>query len=60
MRVIKTVLDIKGAKRFKKNGAASVAVSVNDKVDPFSSGAFDPAKAKDDFRKMTQRTSYRT
>jgi hypothetical protein len=41
LRVIKTVLDIKGAKRFKKNGAGSVAVSVNENADPFSSTVFD-------------------
>ena len=57
---MKTVIDIKGAKRFKKNsGSNSIAASnVVDTLD--ISNGFDAAKAKDDFRKMTQKTSYRT
>lgn len=56
MRVIKTVIDIKGNKRFKKNGSTSVAVSQAGDVDPLMSNndPFDAKKAKDDFRKRTQ------
>ena len=55
MRVIKTVIDIKGAKRFKKNGHASVAVSSKGDLDPFMSSnePFDAVKAKADFRKKS-------
>jgi|TARA_B110001450_G_C17599990_1_gene472557 hypothetical protein len=60
LRVLKTVIDIKGAKRFKKNnGANSIAASqLGDTLN--SSNGFDAVKAKEDFRRMTQKTSYRT
>lgn len=57
-------MDIKGAKKFKKNGALEVtndnaAVTI-DQLDAISGAAFDSKAAKETFRKMTQRTSYRT
>jgi len=59
LRVLKTVIDIKGAKRFKKNnGANSIAASQIGEA--MSSNGFDAVKAKEDFRRMTQKTSYRT
>lgn len=55
LRVIKTVIDIKGAKRFKKNGHASVAVSQKSDFDQLMSSnePFDAVKAKEDFRRMS-------
>lgn len=55
LRVIKTVIDIKGAKRFKKNGHASVAASQKGDLDPLMSSnePFDAVKAKEDFRRMS-------
>ena len=58
LRVIKTVIDIKGAKKFKKNGAVAAgnetaAVTI-DQLDAISGGgAFDSKAAKETFRKMT-------
>ena len=48
---MKTVIDIKGAKRFKKNpGQNSIALSnAGDTIN--SSDGFDVAKVKEDFRK---------
>ena len=60
MRVLKTVIDIKGAKRFKKNNTSnSIALSQAANTIDASNG-FDAKKAKEDFRRMTQKTSYRT
>ena len=59
MRVIKTVLDIRGEKRFKKNGAAGVNKKDED-IDKLSVANFDSEKAHEIFRKMTQKTSYRS
>ena len=50
---MKTVIDIKGAKRFKKNtGQNSIALSnAGDTIN--SSNGFDAVKAKEEFRKQT-------
>lgn len=52
--MIKTVLDIKGSKRFKKNNLADTKSEI-----PVI-GTFDMETAKETFRKNTQKTSYRT
>ena len=56
LRVIKTVIDIKGAKKFKKNGAIGgneTAQITIDQLDAISGAAFDSKAAKETFRKMT-------
>lgn len=57
LRVIKTVIDIKGAKKFKKNGAIggneNAAQITIDQLDAISGAAFDSKAAKETFRKMT-------
>lgn len=59
MRVIKTVLDIRGEKRFKKNGNVNHAKE-DEEIDGLSVKNFDSNKAHEIFRKMTQKTSYRS
>jgi hypothetical protein len=52
LRVIKTVLDIRGEKKFKKNGALGSS-NQNEEIDTLSVSNFDSNKAHDLFRKMT-------
>jgi hypothetical protein len=58
LRVIKTVLDIRGEKRFKKNQEMAKA-NEDEQLDNLSGSNFDADKAHNLFRKMTQKTSYR-
>jgi len=57
LRVIKTIIEIKGAKRFKMpmNQQATL-LSERSEIDP---ATFDYKLAKEKLRKMTQQTSYR-
>ena len=59
MRVIKTVLDIRGEKRFKKTQDAGASKDQAD-IDVLSVKNFNATQAHDVFRKMTQKTSYRS
>ena len=57
LRVIKTVLDIKGSKRFKKNNGIS---TIKTEIEDMSLKKFDLNSAKETFRKNTLKTSYGT
>jgi hypothetical protein len=52
--VIKTIVDLKGAKRFKREAGASVEINTNDLDLDISS----LTNAKEIFRKMQTTTSY--
>lgn len=58
MRVIKTVMDIKGLKKFKKNTSNNQSAVAE--IETLSPYVFNVDAAKETFRKNTQRTSYRT
>mmetsp|Transcript_13151 Transcript_13151/g.22261 ORF Transcript_13151/g.22261 Transcript_13151/m.22261 type:complete len:182 (-) Transcript_13151:640-1185(-) len=62
LRVLKTIIDIRGNKRFKplQGGSQKIDALLEEDIFTLHARNFESTAAKDLFRKMTQKTSYRT